>query len=169
MPKQFRYQECCSQFDIAHQNAFFRISNIIYPNIFYSKHVVVCSSITWFAFFPLQILVTSNNGSNSKMYSIDDPWATKSIIRLQSLLLQKSPMVKVAAFNSFGSGPFSESIPIVFDPLKDPLYYNEHFELGSSLGVGAQYTWLIALLGKISCHSSEIRDLCLMKCSSKTL
>ena len=166
MPKQFRYQECCSQFDIAHQNAFFRISNIIYPNIFLFE---TCSLYNMICFFPLQILVTSNNGSNSKMYSIDDPWSTKSIIRLQSLLLQKSPMVKVAAFNSFGSGPFSESIPIVFDPLKDPLYYNEHFELGSSLGVGAQYTWLIALLGKISCHSSEIRDLCLMKCSSKTL
>ena len=100
--------------------------------------------------FLLQILVTSNNGSNSKMYSIDDPWATKTIIRLQSLLLlQKSPMVKVAAFNSLGTGPFSESIPIVFDPLKDPLYYNEHFESGGSTlgGVGAQYTWLIALLG----------------------
>ena len=99
-------------------------------------------------FFPLQILVTSNNGSNSKMYSIDDPWATESIIRLQSLL-QKNPMVKVAAFNSLGTGPFSESIPIVFDPLKDPLYYNEHFESGGSSlgGVGAQYTWLIALLG----------------------
>lgn len=99
--------------------------------------------------FLLQILVTSNNGSNSKMYSIDDPWATKTIIRLQSLLLQKSPMVKVAAFNSLGTGPFSESIPIVFDPLKDPLYYNEHFESGGSSlgGVGAQYTWLIALLG----------------------
>ena len=100
--------------------------------------------------FLLQILVTSNNGSNSKMYSIDDPWATKTIIRLQSLLLlQKSPMVKVAAFNSLGTGPFSESIPIVFDPLKDPLYYNEHFESGSS-GVGAQYTWLIALLSSLA-------------------
>ena len=136
--------------DKSHQPA-----NIICPNILfftirnmYTLYICLYNMICFI--FLLQILVTSNNGSNSKMYSIDDPWATKTIIRLQSLLLlQKSPMVKVAAFNSLGTGPFSESIPIVFDPLKDPLYYNEHFESGGSSlgGVGAQYTWLIALLG----------------------
>ena len=91
----------------------------------------------------LQILVTSDNGTTSKLYSIDDSWATESLVRLQSL--HKKAAVKVAAFNSHGTGPFSKAMPIVFDPHKDPLYYNEHFEAS-----GAQYTWLIALFGSLA-------------------
>ena len=71
-------------------------------------------------------------------------------------------MVRVSAFNAAGSGPFSNPIPIDFDPLairdRSSLYFNGYFEAteaGGALGAGngnnkAQYTWLIALLGSLA-------------------
>ena len=95
----------------------------------------------------MQIQVTSDNGTNSKTYPVEDPWATEALVRLQSLHHHSKAMkVKVAAFNNVGLGPYSEEKSIAFDPRKDPtLYYNEHFESSS-----AQYTWLIALLGSLA-------------------
>jgi hypothetical protein len=60
---------------------------------------------------------------------------------------QKS--VKISAVNSVGPGPFSPNFPIEIDPqnLKDPLYYGKSTFNGSS---GAQYTWIIALLGSMA-------------------
>ena len=93
----------------------------------------------------MQILVSWGNGTHSKVFSIEDPLATEAIFRLNGL--EKGlKVVKVAAFNSHGSGPFSASTDIELDIHGQTLYYNERTGPQNSL----QYTWLIALLGSVA-------------------
>ena len=63
-------------------------------------------------------MVSSGNDSGSHIaFTVDDPLATEAIFLLNGLEnngLKK--VVKVAAYNSLGAGPFSEpGVPIVFD------------------------------------------------------
>ena len=63
-------------------------------------------------------MISSGNDTGSRIaFNVDDPLATEAIFRLNGLEnngLKK--VVRVAAYNSFGSGPFSEpGVAIVFD------------------------------------------------------
>ena len=63
-------------------------------------------------------MVSSGNDTGSRIaFNVDDPLATEAIFRLNGLEnngLKK--VVRVAAYNSLGSGPFSEpGVAIVFD------------------------------------------------------
>ena len=84
------------------------------------------------------------------MFSIEDPLATEAIFRLNGLEKQAElpngkVAAKVAAFNSQGSGPFSDSATIELDIHGHTLYYNEYSHQNTR-----QYTWLIALLGSVA-------------------
>ena len=73
---------------------------------------------SYFSYFLLQIMVSSGNDTGSRIaFNVDDPLATEAIFRLNGLEnngLKK--VVRVAAYNSLGSGPFSEpGVAIVFD------------------------------------------------------
>ena len=63
-------------------------------------------------------MVSSGNDTGSRIaFNVDDPQATEAIFRLNGLQnngLKK--VVKVAAYNSLGPGPFSDpGVAIVFD------------------------------------------------------
>lgn len=80
---------------------------------------------------------------------MDDPHSTEAILRVNGLLKK---VVKVAAFNGLGTGPFSNAATIEFDPqsLKDPLLFYNTNDLESMQQPPMQYTWLIALLGSLA-------------------
>ncbi len=98
----------------------------------------------------MQILVSTGNGTASRIaLSVDDPLATEAIFRLNGLQDENGlkKVVKVAAFNAIGTGPYSGPVQIeASSHLIDPTLY--YYEGSQNAQNSAQYTWLIALLGK---------------------
>ena len=62
-------------------------------------------------------MVGSGNDGFLRSVNVEDPHATEAIFRLNGLKINgPKNMVKIAAFNSMGTGPFSDpGVAIVYD------------------------------------------------------
>ena len=93
-------------------------------------------------------MVSSGNGTNSRAFNVEDPFTTEAIFRLNGLDNGLRKLVKVAAFNSMGVGPYSAPESSIELNKLPSLYFNEYYDTKEVSG--AQYTWLIALLGSVA-------------------